>query len=104
MGSIKKISSRELRKMLKDQFPPLLIDVRTHREFHKGHILNSKNIPIEHFKDTIKKMQLDLNSVIVVYCKCGIKSAKASNILRKLGFKKIYDLGGIDNWHHRLKH
>ncbi|KAA8667359.1 rhodanese-like domain-containing protein [Clostridium sp. WLY-B-L2] len=103
MSHIRKISGRELRKMLESKFPPLLIDVRTHREFHKGHIDSSKNIPIENFKDTIKKIKPDLNSSIVVYCKCGIKSAKASHILKKMGFKKIYNLGGIENWHHRLK-
>ncbi|MCI1945462.1 rhodanese-like domain-containing protein [Clostridium luticellarii] len=104
MGNIRKISGRELRKMLKDRFPPLLIDVRSRRDFRKGHIGGSKNIPIEKFKDTIKKIKPDLNSTIAVYCTCGIKSAEACHILKRMGFKKIYDLGGIDNWHYRLEH
>jgi len=34
-----------------------------------------------------------------VYCKKGGRSAKASKILKALGFTKIFDLqGGISNW------
>ena len=43
--------------------------------------------------------QLDKNQPIIVYCAAGGRSAKASQMLKKNGFKVIYDLsGGYDNW------
>ncbi|MBV4417337.1 rhodanese-like domain-containing protein [Clostridium tyrobutyricum] len=97
------ITDKELKKLLEGPRPPILIDVRDNDEFCKGHIKTSKNIPIEDFEDAIKEMKLNNNAIIVVYCKTGKSSLIACNILKDLGFKKIYNFRGIDNWHYKLK-
>lgn len=72
----------------------ILLDVRTPLEFAEGHIENSKNIDISasNFESEIDK--LDKDQTIFVYCAIGVRSTKAANILRKKGFKHVFDLDG----------
>jgi len=75
----------------------ILIDVRTPKEFQKGHLMNAMNI--DWFgSDFIEKcQQLDRDNPVYVYCKKGGRSAKAASLLDSLGFKAVIDLeGGYD--------
>ncbi|WP_147566455.1 rhodanese-like domain-containing protein [Clostridium tyrobutyricum] len=98
-----KITQDDLKKILESENSPIFIDLRTPTEFSQGHIMKSKNIPIEVFKEVIIKMNLDLKSPIILYCRTGRKSGIAVNILYELGFKKIYNFGGINNWNYALE-
>ncbi len=71
-----------------------LLDVRTPREWEQGKIASSNCINYQDvtFKDQIKK--LDKSQPVFVYCAAGGRSANASKILEKEGFKKIYNLSG----------
>ncbi|WP_446896945.1 rhodanese-like domain-containing protein [Clostridium sp. LBM24168] len=103
-SSFKKISGHKLKKLLLDnKYNFILIDVRTPIEYSKGHIPGSKNIPLQEFENIIEKMNIDHNTNIVVYCKSGIRASNACDILDKLGFKKIYNFGGIYNWKYKLE-
>lgn len=72
----------------------ILLDVRTPYEFNEGHIENAKNIDLSasNFESEIDK--LDKDQVIFVYCAIGVRSTKAANMLRKKGFKHVFDLDG----------
>lgn len=76
-----------------------LIDVRTPKEFESGHLKGAKN---HHIYDNDFKQQvsyLDKEKPVYVYCKAGGRSEEAALELKKMGFKKIYDLkGGISEW------
>lgn len=71
-----------------------LIDVRTPYEYADGHIENARNIDVSvaSFEAEIEK--LDRDQAVFIYCGIGIRSAKAAAILRKKGFKYVYDLDG----------
>ena len=78
----------------------IILDVRTPEEFEEksipGSILANILEPSE-FMSIVEK--LDKNSKIFVYCRSGIRSQKACNILDLLGFKETYNLdGGILEW------
>jgi rhodanese-related sulfurtransferase len=76
-----------------------LIDVRTSEEFSEGHIENAINIDVTANDFDAKVASLDKEKPVMVYCKSGGRSAKASARLKELGFKTITDLeGGITNW------
>jgi rhodanese-related sulfurtransferase len=76
-----------------------LIDVRTSEEFSEGHIENAVNIDVTADDFDAKVASLDKEKPVMVYCKSGGRSAKASARLKELGFKTITDLeGGITNW------
>ncbi len=71
-----------------------LIDVRMKSEFDQGHIEGAKNFHIygKEFQDSI--LTLDKEQPVYLYCKAGARSEEASLELKKLGFKKVYDLKG----------
>ena len=76
-----------------------LVDVRTPEEFSEGHLENAINIDVTADDFDAKVASLDKEKPVMVYCKSGGRSAKASAKLKELGFKTITDLeGGITNW------
>lgn len=71
-----------------------LLDVRTPGEWSKGKLKNSTciNYLDESFAQNIAK--LDKDKPVFVYCAVGGRSAKATKVLKKAGFKNIYNLTG----------
>ena len=78
----------------------LVFDVRTTEEFNLGHIKGSINIDFydeKLFVDFFEKV--NKTKPIYIYCRSGNRSKKSSEILKKIGFIKVYDLlGGYKNW------
>ena len=78
----------------------LVFDVRTTEEFNLGHIKGSINIDFydeKLFVDFFEKV--NKTKPIYIYCRSGNRSKKSSEILKKIGFVKVYDLlGGYKNW------
>jgi rhodanese-related sulfurtransferase len=77
----------------------VLIDVRTPPELQSGylqgaHNLDFKNEDFRRFFETADK-----EDTYLVYCASGIRSGKASDIMKELGFEKVYTLeGGLNAW------
>ena len=88
----------EVNTLLANNSNAQLIDVRTVNEFNNGFINNAENIVYDaNFKNKLEA--LDKTEPVMVYCKSGGRSAKASKILEAEGFKIVYDLdGGYDNY------
>ncbi len=75
------------------------LDVRTPGEFAAGHIPGAINIDIGNPKFASLINSLDKNGEYVVYCRSGIRSAKAAGIMKEAGFKKAHNMkGGISAW------
>jgi hydroxyacylglutathione hydrolase len=77
--------------------PPLLIDVRTEREWRSGRIDDAINIPLSRLAPAI--VRLPSKWPIVVYCATGYRSAIAASVMRRAGRPAVTDLiGGITAW------
>ncbi|SFF11915.1 rhodanese-like domain-containing protein [Flavobacterium xueshanense] len=78
----------------------VILDVRTEDEFNEGFIANAINIDIHRGQDFVTEIEaLDKNKNYFVYCRSGIRSAKACEIMNQLGFENAYNLiGGITEW------
>lgn len=74
-----------------------ILDVREEYEYKSGHIKNAYNIPLTKING-IKKNEIPLDAIIIVYCKSGNRSKKAAEILLDLGYQNIYDMGGVNSW------
>ncbi|QHT66502.1 rhodanese-like domain-containing protein [Rhodocytophaga rosea] len=77
----------------------MLLDVRTPEEYTKGHLSDALNIDYKNddFESQLKK--LDTTKTYFLYCKGGVRSEKAADLMKELGFKQVYNLdGGIDAW------
>ena len=73
----------------------IVIDVRTPQEFKSGHIENSINIEwekISSINNSIKK-----EKKIYLYCRSGNRSQKATDILIKLGYSNVENLGSLSD-------
>src|SRR5512145_1423159 len=78
----------------------ILVDVREREEYEAGHIRTAVNMPVGSILDNPPAARKD--SLIIVYCKSGKRSARAAGILEGLGYKGVIDFGGIDNWKEEL--
>ena len=77
----------------------VILDVRTPAEYAAGHIEGAVNIDYEaaDFRDQVSN--LDKVKTYLVYCRTGVRSAAASDIMVGLGFKDVTSmLGGITEW------
>jgi len=73
------------------------IDVREPHEYQIASIPGAKLIPLGDLPKRLR--ELDPNVEAIVHCKMGSRSAKACDILRAGGFKKVKNvLGGITAW------
>ena len=76
---------------------PLLVDVRTPREWQVCRLDGAQLLPLHEL--TGRWQELDGEQEIVVYCHHGHRSARAVEFLRRAGLKHVRNLtGGIDAW------
>jgi rhodanese-related sulfurtransferase/thiol-disulfide isomerase/thioredoxin len=85
-------------KELIDNTPDLtILDCRTAQEYELEHLETAINIPVQELPDRIN--EIEKNNVILVYCKSGVRSTQASQILYDNGCLQIYNMeGGITSW------
>ncbi len=77
----------------------LVLDVRDEAEFALGHIGEAKNIPLSALDSRLKELTKFKNKPVIVNCQGGVRSAKASDILRKNEFTQVHNLqGGLNAW------
>lgn len=72
----------------------LLLDVRTSEEFSEGNISGSQNLNIYGANFSSELDKLDKNVPVYVYCKSGVRSSNASNMMKEKGFKEVNNLKG----------
>lgn len=77
----------------------VLIDVRTEEEYDSGHIPRAINIP---YTEIENEVDYDKDKPIAVYCRTGKRSKEVALTLEKMGYTKIYDIGGINNYEGEL--
>lgn len=93
---VQSISTDELKSQLGSKNKQF-VDVRTPGEFKGNHVKGFKNIPLN---DLPKRMgELSKEQEVVVMCQSGMRSSKASQILKKNGFEKITNVrGGMSSY------
>lgn len=95
-SSYHKISAEEAKQMMDTQ-AVIIVDVRTLEEYNAGHIENAILIPNESIASEPSELN-DKDATILVYCRSGSRSRAASDTLVELGYKNVYDFGGIIDW------
>lgn len=77
-----------------------LIDVRTPKEYERGHIDGALNFNVNDTATFLNQIStLDKKEPVYLYCKMGGRSNRAAEVLKNNDFKKIYDYsGGYDEW------
>lgn len=95
---INKISVDQVKKDLEAGKEFVLLDVRSKEEFRSGHIEGAVNIPLPMLAYEIENEVPKKDQVIVLYCRSGVRTLTAAEILRDLEYTQVYDMGGIISW------
>ncbi|AUZ26554.1 rhodanese-like domain-containing protein [Bacillus subtilis] len=97
LQGVKQITTADLKSELKNK-DIQFIDVRTPYEFRTRHIKGFKNIPLTNLPRLTNQLSKD-KEVFVIF-QSGMRSLKASKILKKQGFKNITNIkGGMNTWY-----
>jgi rhodanese-related sulfurtransferase len=97
-ASYHRITPEEAKKMMDESSDFILLDVRTESEFMEGHIGGAVLFPHDQIESRAKDELPDKNQLILVYCRSGVRSESASRTLVEMGYKNVYDFGGIIDW------
>jgi adenylyltransferase/sulfurtransferase len=74
-----------------------LVDVREPHEWEIGRIEGARLAPLSRFAESLRTF--DSARDVVLYCKSGLRSAKAVRQLQDAGFRRVWNLqGGILSW------
>ncbi len=101
-GIFKDISPIQAYQMIQDcghDQDVTVIDVKTEPEYLNKHLSGSTHMDFftSTFKDDL--FELDKDKMYIIICKMGIRSEIAMNLMKKMGFKEVYNiLGGDDRW------
>lgn len=92
-------SSKQIDRIMSEVNNRIIIDVRTKDEYASGHIPGAICIPNESISniDPVQLSNKDQN--IIVYCQTGMRASKAAKKLKRLGYKNVFNFGGINSWH-----
>lgn len=93
------ISAPELMRLIESDQAPMIIDVRSSREYKSGHIQGAVNIPFRSNFAKIEEIMADPKRLIVVYCASGPRASWAQRKMRKAGLENVILLTGhISKW------
>lgn len=73
-----------------------LIDVRTTEEFDMGHLDNAIHIDYREILQKIDNITTDKEATIYLYCRSGVRSAIAAQLLHSRGYYKAENIGGYE--------
>jgi len=95
------ITVEELKGRLDRNEKLFILDVRNPEEFQICRIPGSTLLPLPELPNRFKELNADQE--MIVHCKSGMRSLKATNFLRQQGFQKVKNLkGGILAWADRI--
>ena len=75
----------------------VLLDVRTSQEYMEGHVPESKNVPLQTI-ETITALVKNRETPLYVYCYSGTRSNQAIQLLQRMGYTKVTNIGGISSY------
>ena len=85
--------------LARDPQTSMLLDVRTPREFERGHVPGALNIPVDELRDRLD--EIDPSKEIYEYCQVGVRAHTAYRILKQHGFNVKNVTGGWKTYANR---
>jgi rhodanese-related sulfurtransferase len=97
IGRIERVSAGSLAEQLASSEPPLVVDVRSEKEWADGHIDGAVNIPLSQLMERLGELPGD--RPLVVHCTSDYRATIAASILQREGLSEVAALvGGIAAW------
>lgn len=86
------VTAAELKHELASATPPVVLDVRTDKEFADGHVRGALHISLNGLRESLGTIPHDRR--IVVHCRSGFRAHVAVRILKGHGFADVANLTG----------
>jgi len=90
------LSPVELSEKLGKNKHLLVVDVREPEEYHEGHIVGSKLIPLDEFRQRVNELPKDKE--IICVCASGSRNQSATKFLVDAGYNALDMQGGMFMW------
>ena len=98
-AEIEEIDATGARRLLADDDPPVLVDVRERDEWEQGRIGGAVHVPRGHLESRIEAAAPDRSRPVLLYCAAGNRSVFAAKTLTELGYERAISLaGGYTDW------
>jgi hydroxyacylglutathione hydrolase len=92
-----RITAPTLAEQLAGSEPPVILDVRTAKEWQDKHLEGSLNLPLQRLRERLDEVPRQRR--LVVHCASGYRSAIAASLLQRHGITNLADLvGGFAAW------
>ena len=100
---IKKLNFSEAHDMMTRR-DVVLLDVREEPEYITGHAIDAELLPVDEISaETAAGIIPSKDTPVMIYCRTGRRSERAAGILENLGYREIYDMGGLVGWPYGLE-
>ena len=97
-GVVPETAPRRLAYDLAAMTPPQVVDVRTAREFHRGHVRGAISVPIAELRQRLPTLGLERDRAVVAICLTAHRSIPAVRLLQSAGFHATQLAGGMLAW------
>jgi rhodanese-related sulfurtransferase len=94
----------QVKSILDQKQEVLLLDVRTPAEFsgELGHLDGALLIPVQEIEARYTELEPYKDQEIIVYCRSGNRSGRATDFLQQRGFRAANMKGGMLEWRKRF--
>ena len=93
----KYIEPTELKKLVENPVDSIwIIDVRSEKAYSNGHIPTAKSFPAGTV--TSRLNEIPKKQYLILYCTVGANAQIVSKKLKKAGYKRYINWGGISRW------
>ena len=93
----KYIGPSALKKLVENPVDSIwIIDVRSEKAYLNGHIPTAKSFPSGTIMNRLNEISKD--KYLIIYCTVGGMAKIVSKQLKKAGYKRYMDWGGISRW------
>ncbi len=95
-GGTAAVTATEAKARIDSHEPPFLLDVREPHEFKDGHIPGARLVPLGDLAARLSDLPTDRE--ILVVCRSGNRSSRATKQLTKAGLNAVNLRGGMIGW------
>lgn len=94
MGNSQSLNSTEAKKLIKQNYFDVILDVREKDEWNEGHYSKAIHIPLNEINKKFNSKYPNKDIKILIYCRSGMRAGKAQKILESQGYTNISVMNG----------
>lgn len=93
-AKIQELDVSQTRERLRTNSKAQLIDVREDNEWQAGHAPGAEHLGKGIIERDIETRVPDKDTVLILYCGGGYRSALAAEVLQRMGYTRVYSMAG----------